>query len=642
MTRRSTRRFVAAIVAMVLVAGGGTFARAATTPKVTPLVLQSQTPWVDNGGTFSVRISSPPQQEDAPSDLEYAVSIHPASPTRSAFLRTLSARPTTSPLAVITTAFSEATSDASGAVTLDVGVQDPAQPRDRTRVAIHSAGVYPVVVELRTVGGSVHARLLTHLIFQPGSPNGPRLAVGTVVPVRAPVALRPSGVDRLNAADASAIAAVGTTLATLPSDGVLLDPSPETLAALGRGQRVVDRAALNALQAIALTHTLIDEPFVPTQTPEAASADRAESERRGRQVISDALGAAPSTDVRVLVQPNDARLDEDLPARVVIANDLLQSATQRVTTAAPVPLRRANSRTTVTALIGDADLAAYFSNDESPVLSAHHLLADLATIYFDNPGRTRSIVVVPAATWRPNAALLAPFLAGLESSPILEAASVDRLFTPAPAASRTRIVQAPPTPPSPPGAFASVRRTIVSFRSVLADSPEVAQSFTDRLLISESAGISANQRRTYVDGLSRALSDERHKFLLPSGGSLTLTARRGGIPVTVRTTTGYTARVVLQVASDRLKFPGGATKSLSLTRRDTTTRFTVQSQGSGAIPLRILLKSPDGHLVLASSRLTIRSTNVSGVGIALSVGALLFLLVWWRRHYKRGKAPRPA
>ncbi len=138
--------------------------------------------------------------------------------------------------------------------------------------------------------------------------------------------------------------------------------------------------------------------------------------------------------------------------------------------------------------------------------------------------------------------------------------------------------------------------------------------------------------------MASAVNDERRKFLLPKGGALTLTARRGGIPITVRSTAGYTAHVLLQLASDRLKFPGGATKELTLTRHDTTTRFTVQSQGSGAIPLRILLKSPDGRVVLAQSRLTIRSTNVSGVGIGLSVGALLFLLIWWRRHHTRRRA----
>ena len=640
MSRRAFRVLITALAASLVGISFAAHARAATTPKVASLVLLSQTPWVSTGGTFSVRISAPPAQTTDASDLEYAVSVHPASSSRSAFLRTLTTRPTTAPLAVITTPLGEATTDEHGAVTLDLSMQDPTQPHDRARVGLRGAGVYPVVVELRTVDGAVHARLLTHLIFQPGPPNGPRLAVATVVPLRVPIALRPNGLDRLRAADVSAMASVGTTLATLPSDGVILDPSPETLAALTRSTTAGARAALTAFQAIAPSHPVLAEPFVATQTPEADAADRTAAETRGRDVVAQALGVAPSRAVGVLTDPSDARLDQDLPSQVIVEDTLLQSAAQRVTTAAPVGVRRSNSRVVVAGLVADSDLGKHFSNGESPVLAAHHLLADLATIYFDSPGRTRSIVVLPEASWRPTAALLAPFLAGLESSPILQAAPLDRLFSPAPStvSSRARVLQSPPTPPPAPSQFASVRRNVASLQTVFADSPEVAQSFTDRLLIAEAASFTAAERRSYVAGLADAVTAERHKFQLPKGGSLTLTARRGGIPITDRSVSGYPTRVLLQVASDRLKFPGGATKSLVLSRHDTTSRFTVQSQGSGAIPLRILLKSPDGHLVLAQSRLTIRSTNVSGVGIGLSVGALLFLLVWWRRHHTRRNA----
>jgi hypothetical protein len=172
----------------------------------------------------------------------------------------------------------------------------------------------------------------------------------------------------------------------------------------------------------------------------------------------------------------------------------------------------------------------------------------------------------------------------------------------------------------------------------MVDSPDLAQSFTDRLLIAESSSLDASARRAYVAGLTKALAEERRKFLLPTGGSVTLTARRGGIPVTVGSLAHYPAHVLLQVASDRLKFPGGSTKAITLSHRNTTQRFTVQSLGSGAFPLRVLLKSPDGRVVLGESRLTIRSTNASGVGVGLSLGALLFLVIWWIRHHRGVRA----
>ena len=606
-----------------------------------PLVLASQTTWVERGGTFEVRIAAPRQQAAAIADLEYALSVYPSSPSRGAFTASLTTRPTSSPLAVVTTPLTEAPTDERGAVTLAVGVQDPAQPRDRARVALRGAGVYPVAVELRTIGGGgVHARLLTHLVFVPEPPTGPRLAVGVVVPVRAPIALQPSGVDRVSGRDVTAITASARALATLPPTGILLAPAPETLAALVRSGDV-GAPALEALRAVAPERVVIPAPFVPTYIGAAGEAERAASRDRGHAITAQALAATPRNDLAVVDDAADDRLTE-LRERVIIRETALQPASLRFTTAEPVQVRRANTRTTVPALVADTAMGAHLRNQASPVLAAHHLLADLATVYFDSPGRFRSIVVLPSESWRAEATVLGPLMAGLASSPILEAAGPERLFA---LASRTTVPRTRlllnASPLGMPGNFAALRRTIDSLRTVMADAPETIQSFDDRLLIAQSTRLSSSDRRRYVNGIARAVTTERRKFQLPSGGSLTLTARRGGIPITVRSSSGYPARVVLQVASDRLKFPGGATRDLVLTRQNTTERFTVQSLGSGAFPLRILLKSPDGNLVLAQTRLTVRSTNASGVGVGLSVGAGLFLVGWWYRHTRRRRIAAP-
>ena len=57
----------------------------------------------------------------------------------------------------------------------------------------------------------------------------------------------------------------------------------------------------------------------------------------------------------------------------------------------------------------------------------------------------------------------------------------------------------------------------------------------------------------------------------------------------------------------------------------------------------IEIRTPDGKELLASSKVTIRSTALSGVGIALTIGAALTLTVWWLRHaYNRRRAARVA
>jgi hypothetical protein len=639
-----TRRLLVA-VALVGVLVGAVPARAAT-PKIASLVLQSQTPWVGAGGTFEIRIAAPAAQRDAADELEYAVSVHPSSPTRSAFTSTLTTRPTTAPLAVITTPLSDAQADESGAVTLDVGVQNPTLPRDRTLINLRGAGVYPVAVELRTLDGAVRARLLTHLIFVPQIPTGPKLAVGVFVPVRAPIALRADGTDALTPRDVAAMTNVARALATLPATGVALEPSPETLAALLRQDNPAARDAIGALQTVAANHVVVPSPFVPTEAAATSESDRVAARDRGRALLSATLGpAAQMSDIAVVDDAADDRLVGELPKRLVVREAVLQPAAVRLTTAEPISVRRSSSRTpTAPALLADAGLAAHLQNGASPVLAAHHLLADLATIYFDSPGRFRSIVVLPSKTWRADDRVLTPLLAGIASSPLLEAATPERLYALASKRTvpRTRTLLNATSASDLPRSFSATRRTIDSLRSVMADAPDALQSFDDRLLIAESTLLTAAQRREYVADLASATSDERHKFQLPTGGSLTLTARRGGIPITVRSTANYPARVLLEVASDRLKFPGGSTRMIRLTRHDTTERFTVQSLGSGAFPLRILLKSPDGKVLLSQTRLTIRSTNASGVGIGLSIGAGVFLLLWWYRHGVQRRRARRA
>jgi heme/copper-type cytochrome/quinol oxidase subunit 2 len=45
--------------------------------------------------------------------------------------------------------------------------------------------------------------------------------------------------------------------------------------------------------------------------------------------------------------------------------------------------------------------------------------------------------------------------------------------------------------------------------------------------------------------------------------------------------------------------------------------------------------------VIARAALTVHSTSISIVGIALTVVAALVLLVWWARTWRKGRNRRP-
>ena len=54
----------------------------------------------------------------------------------------------------------------------------------------------------------------------------------------------------------------------------------------------------------------------------------------------------------------------------------------------------------------------------------------------------------------------------------------------------------------------------------------------------------------------------------------------------------------------------------------------------------MLVTSPDGELPLDDTRFTLRSTVVPGIGLALSILAAVFLLVWWARHWRTARRDR--
>ena len=91
----------------------------------------------------------------------------------------------------------------------------------------------------------------------------------------------------------------------------------------------------------------------------------------------------------------------------------------------------------------------------------------------------------------------------------------------------------------------------------------------------------------------------------------------------------------IRLRSQKLEFPEGDTIDRVLTEELTRIDIAVRSRASGAFPLRIEVGSPDGQQTLSMSLYTVRSTAVSGAGLVLSVGAGLFLVVWWARHWRR-------
>ena len=131
------------------------------------------------------------------------------------------------------------------------------------------------------------------------------------------------------------------------------------------------------------------------------------------------------------------------------------------------------------------------------------------------------------------------------------------------------------------------------------------------------------------------MADVAEGVTTPPTFSLTLTAREGTIPLTIRNDSGVPVRVLIRLRSQKLEFPDGDTIERELIEESTRIDIRVRSRATGAFPLLIDVRTPDGERSLSTSRYTVRSTAVSGAGLVLSVGAGVFLTMWWARHWRR-------
>ncbi len=147
--------------------------------------------------------------------------------------------------------------------------------------------------------------------------------------------------------------------------------------------------------------------------------------------------------------------------------------------------------------------------------------------------------------------------------------------------------------------------------------------------------------------LDAFLEQVRSEVVLQPTGTITITSSKAQIPISFKNTSDQPVTVHLKLESDRLLFPDGAEQDVVLPpRRSTTVRMAVETRGSGRSPAQLTVTTVDGQ-VIGERRITVRSTFVSGVGVFLTVGAIVFLAIWWgwdihRRRKRRSQAHHPS
>lgn len=631
------------VVALALVLAAMPTSPAGAQRETGRIMLAGQTPWVRPDGPFQLRVLVDRVRETA--DLEVAVAVHRAIRTRSQFQRTLdgdllgrAVRSYVRPLGALRFG-------PNGAL---LTVELP--PLD--------AGVYPVSVALRSPRGAVVDAFTTHLVKLPDEPVEVPLQVAWIQPVRAVPTLRPGGERVLADDDLDRIRALAAAVAAAPATPLVLDVSPELLEALEAGGHDDVLALLTARDVLAAPYVDVDAAALVA----AGLGDSLAHQRTtGEEVLDRLLGDSSDSRTWSLDDAFDPRTIGELRAlgvsRVVVDERALEPLDPGVTAGLTLarPFALADGRGgTVDAAAVDPGLVAHLEHDE-PVLGAHHLLADLAVLFFDAPGTPHGVVIRPPEGLTADEELLRIVLPALAAGthPIVRPVTPGELFSldaltddgevvvREPGARVDRLAVAPAD-------IRAARDAVAAFAVLVGDDHESLPLLHRLLLVAEAESLPAEVRRLLLGAISEEVEGVRADVRLVAGRTFRLTAREGTIPITIVNDNPFPISATLVLASDKLEFAGAPEDDRGrlviddvLLQPGTTTRTVpVKVRTSGSFPLRARLLDAGATTELFRASYTVTSTVTSGVGLVLSGGALGFLLLWWASHWRTVRRDR--
>jgi hypothetical protein len=642
------RALLAALAATVVVSAPMTWAAADGRRQSPPeVVLVSQSTVVDGGGTYTAAI----RVDGLPTTDSVRITVHDRVRSRSELATSSAGKGLRTSVATRTIPLPELPPGSDGSRLASVPLVDSAGR------GVTTPGVYPVEVVALDADGDELDDVVTDLVVRPAaSGSTPPLAVAVLAEVGVDPAQAPAPDDV--AALAGALGDVGDVAATLAVGPAYAD---DLAAQVDEGSSAAS-AALDALRTAASDHPLLDLPYVPT-SPDGLATDGLDdvlaSERKaGTAALQSALGTTPSQHTWVatpdlgatgLEALGDLGLDKVIvaPARVERVSDGVLSPARPFALAPPREggRRPSGPAEPVQALVTDTRLADALRADGPPALVAAHAVAELAMLWFEQPGVARAVVAPVDPSIDP--AAVRDLLESLRTAELFHPVSLDATFDAADPLedSRGDLLRRSLVPDGSGALPAGVTQEIFGLRadraSLLATvgsatRPEVVE--LDRHLLRVTAsGISPADRRRELDAAREAIDQLADSVSTAPDVTITLTARSGTLPLTIHNDSGGPIDVRLRFRSPKLELPGGDTRDVTLTDQTTRLDVDVRTRSSGAFEVDVDVLSPDGSLTLATTRFSVRSTAVSGVGLVLSIGAVLFLAIWWARHWRQSR-----
>lgn len=555
---------------------------------------------------------------------------------------------------------------------------------DPTTIRLRAPGVHPIVVELRTPGGEVLAedrsvitRLPTSDELASDGPVGPRLAL--VAAFDLPLALRPDRSHQVAGTDIDRLSRVAGLLRTLDGRPVAVAAVPDTLLALDEAGDTRANAVLEELLRPGADRDVLPQGVVPAATQALVDADlallAAASIREGARTTDrfvtgrlltrwwadgDGMGGGGIELLGSLGFDRFLLTTEQVesvgPTTGDDTSDPVGSVASHVD-GRPRPLTVVDADGAGGRALPESIGGAVFDGrtgawllDPAIANGAGTEAFTVAELVLRAPSGTPLVVRVDEVPDGSRLAVLADALADPEGPlPLLGLDDLDDLndlddpdeLDPDPRSGRDPLVLAGPqvnlslVAERVRSAVESVDRFASLAEAVPLDGAErdAASGLRHQIFAAVGARPDPALRIAHLDAVDAATATAFGNVHLAGRVDINLTSRRGTIPLAIENENAFPIRVTLAARSDRLAFPDGDEIVLDIAPGENRIDLAVEALASGSVPVFVELRSPDGGRLLDEQQLNVRSTAISGVGLALSVGALVVLAVWWLRNW---------
>ena len=497
-------------------------------------------------------------------------------------------------------------------------------------------GALPVVITLQDNDGDAIDTLITHLLVLDDQQDH-TLHIAFLADLSTPLALQP---DQTITLDTEGLFERAQRIARRRQLPITVALQPETLQALAAGEP----GRLDEFIELLADRPVLNAPWVDLDEEAWRLADDidliGDQYSHGAAVITETLGRPPS---------KISRLDRNATAQTLalLAGNGTESAVidapPGAVGLAPVRLDATNGET-MTAIAIDTSLRQTL-NHPDPELAGQRALTELAV-------ETANATADGAILFdfeRLDATALDVLLDGIDTRNSLQTSEVARALQVPVALTAggqpllTTLAPGPTPDLSQRSADIAVTRgTVDAYASMIAPERTPIIPLETLTRAAAASGLSDQQSAAYTRSVFEEVLTGTADITIEPAERITLTDRRADLRITVRNGQPLPITVELLLSAEKLRFVNGERFTRTLNPGDNEIFVAVETLASGDARVTVNITSPGGQIELTEGVVDIRSTAISGLGLVISIIALVVLGGWWARTILRVRRNRAA